>query len=53
MKRKFELTFRDKIMVIELKSDMPFGVMEAKKYLKKQHPKAIKIEHIKRKPKTF
>jgi len=47
MKRKFKLIFPDKVQYIELKSDLSFGVGEAKLHLKEKHPTVIKIEHVK------
>ena len=48
MKRKFELTFENEVHVIEINSEFSFGVMEAKKWIKEQHPKVKSIKHIKK-----
>jgi hypothetical protein len=48
-KKTFKLHFEDKITTTEIKSDLIFGVEEAKKWLKEKHPTAKKIEHVKSK----
>jgi len=49
MKRKFKLTFEDRVMYTEinLESGLSFGVNEAKKWLKEKYPTVKKIEHVK------
>jgi hypothetical protein len=47
MKRKFKLTFADRISYHEIKSELSFGITEAKKWLKEKYPTVIKIEFIK------
>jgi hypothetical protein len=48
MIRKFKLTFSEKVTYHEIKSDLSFGISEAKKWLKEKHPDVIKIEYIKK-----
>ena len=49
MKRKFKLTFPDKVIYNEIKSELSFGISEAKKWLKEKYPDVKKIEYIKQK----
>jgi len=45
--RKFQLTFKDRVEIREVKSDLSFGVTEAKKWLKEKHTDVIDIKHLK------
>ena len=47
MKRKFKLTFPDRVTYHEIKSELSFGIAEAKKWLKEKYPNVNKIEYIK------
>ena len=47
MKRKFKLTFSDRVTYHEIKSELSFGIGEAKNWLKEKYPNVIKIEHVK------
>ena len=49
MKRKFKLTFSDRVSQHEIKSDLSFGIGEAKKWLKEKYPEVEKIESVKSK----
>jgi hypothetical protein len=48
MIRKFKLTFSDKVTYHEIKSELSFGIGEAKKWLKEKYPDVKKIEYIKK-----
>jgi hypothetical protein len=50
MIRKFELTFSDKIIYNEIKSEFSFGITEAKKWLKDKYPTVKKIKYLKPTP---
>lgn len=45
--RRFECTFPDCIKIIEIKSDLPFGIGEAKAEIKKNHPTVREIKYLK------
>lgn len=45
--RRFECTFSNCIKIIEMKSDLPFGILEAKSEIKKNHPSVKKIKYLK------
>jgi len=45
--RKFQLTFKDRVELREVRSDLSFGVTEAKKWLKEKHPDVIDIKYLK------
>ncbi len=47
MKRKFKLTFSGRVSYHEIKSELSFGITEAKKWLKEKYPDAKKIEYVK------
>lgn len=48
-KKTFKLHFEDKATITEIKSELIFGVEEAKKWLKEKHPTVKKVEHVKSK----
>ena len=44
--KRFKLIFADKVTTTEIKSDLIFGVCEAKKWLKEKYPTVKKIETV-------
>ena len=47
MRRKFELTFEDRTIITEIKSELSFGITEAKTWLKEKYPKVKSIKYLK------
>lgn len=47
MKRKYEVTYPDKIEVVVISCEYSFGETEGKKWIKEKHPEVIKIKVIK------
>jgi hypothetical protein len=48
MKKIFELTFSDRIVITEIKSELSFSVYEAKKWLKEKYPNIKSIKYLKK-----
>lgn len=47
MKRKYEVKFKNSVSIHEVKSELSFGVMEGRSWLKEKYPDSIKIIHVK------
>lgn len=47
MNRKFSLTFEKEVKIIEIKSELSFGVLEAKKWIKEKYPSVKQITYMK------